>query len=254
MHKVSPEDALDLEIGYIKLNSNDRLSLFNDTSSINSVKNLQVFALFGLSDRELADGLTMPKITKDRRQVLVRELARRYILSRRFKELAQLLDTEKVSIFSPMITHIKKLAENPEDINALVAMGEFLYEQYLTPYAFFSDTNFSQWASYPFTDLELKCEPCQNWDERTATYTAPIWFFQSAVKSAMRSKKKSELEAKALHYIVMGGKVGYHESRCTWDNTGIIDSTFLTDQEAFTRLHKLYKNSEWAKKTPYYYQ
>ncbi len=253
MHALSDEDAIDVEIAEIALNSGDGLWLYSDESPITSAKNLRAFALFGLSDSELETARNKSEITGDKRRILLYELARRYILTSRFSELTELLDKEPLPFFSPAKTIAANLAVDPRNIEALVDIGEFLYKNYITPASYFVDSSWSLWPLNPYFNLP-KCEPCKDFGARTESYTPPISFFLSAVDISKLSKKKSEAEAKALHYIVLGGGWGSRVARCTWKRILHDGSVLARSKDAFVRLHKLYKSSPWAAATPYYYR
>jgi hypothetical protein len=80
-----------------------------------------------------------------------------------------------------------------------------------------------------------------------------MWFFFRVVEIARSSGEKSEAEAKALHYIVIGGRSGPWLSRSAWKYDG--DSTTLAESKAaFARLHSEYRESPWAAATPYWYR
>jgi hypothetical protein len=253
MHAVSPEDQIDVEIASLKLNTGDGLWLFSEESPVSKEWNLRAFALSGLSDRELEAGIDRSDIPGHNRQILADELARRYVLSGRFKELSRLLDSVQVDILMPVKVAIAALAANPRDVRALVDVGELLNAKSIGPKSYFDGLGTVRWVCPPFFDLP-QCEPCRSVDERVANYTPPMWFFLSAVKIARSSGEKSEAEAKALHYIVIGGRSGPWMDRCTWNWSKYTDSSFATSKRAFARLHHIYKDSPWAAATPYYYR
>lgn len=137
MHHISPEDALDFEIAYLKLNHNDGLWLFTNSSPIVNVRNLRVFALYGLTDKELEAAIAMKDIAGDKRQVILAELTQRYIPTGRFQEFTQLMNKESVAIFMPVKAAVAILAANPDDARALVEVGEFLMNNYINPQSTF---------------------------------------------------------------------------------------------------------------------
>ena len=254
MHAVSPEDSVELEIAYLKLNSGDGLWLYTNQSPLKTEKNLRSFAQFGLRDDELEKGLGMKEITGDKRKFLIDELARRYVLTKQFKKLTVLLAKEiGTGIFDPLKPLSKKLAENINNAQALADIGEFLYQHYITPSATYGGYESNRWSANALTDLLKHCKPCQKFKDRTQNYVPPIQYFRSAAEIIQRSGVKSQAEAKALHYIVKCGRQGGEfEERCTWHTTG--DKTAGDySRAAFMRLHKTYKESPWKLKTPYYY-
>jgi hypothetical protein len=65
---------------------------------------------------------------------------------------------------------------------------------------------------------------------------------------------KNEGEAKALHYISRCLRGNDFYRRCTWaikENDSLYNGK---PKAAFTKLHKVYKDSPWTHKTPYYYE
>ncbi len=253
MLDISHEDEVEVEIADQALNRGDGLWLFTDKSPIESERNLRLFALYGLTDKELEFGIDMSEIDGKKQRFLADELARRYILSGRFKELARLFAKDLVFVFFPIKLAAESLAANPRNVEALADVGEFLYEKDINPRVLLGNFGNSHWTGDPREDLP-RCKPCQDFGERTKSYTPPISFFQSVVEISKSTNMKSEAEAKALHYIVLGGKHGKSERRCTWKYTYDDDTVLARSKKAFERLHKLYPDSPWTKATPYYYK
>jgi hypothetical protein len=254
MHAISSENAVELEIAYLKLNSGYGLWLYTNQSPLKTEKILRSLAQFGLTDNELEKGMSSNEIKGDKRKFLVDELARRYVLSKRFKELSALLMKEQgTGIFAPLKSISALLAKNANNEQALVDVGEFIYQHYITPTATFEGYDSNRWAGDALTDLSLRCKPCQAFKERSESYAPPITFFRSVTENAKRSGAKSEAEAKALHYITRCMRQGGEfEDRCNWQKTWDTPSD-SSSKAAFMRLHKLYKDSSWAAKTPYFY-
>jgi hypothetical protein len=89
-------------------------------------------------------------ITGKKREFLIDELARRYVLSKRFKKLASLLIKEQgTGVFTPITSASKILAKNANDEQALADIGEFIYQHYITPTATFE--------GYNLGSRQLKC-------------------------------------------------------------------------------------------------
>ena len=242
MQAISAEDAVTLELGILLLNGTDGFELFRYSSPVHDNSHLRVFATFGIADEELEAGLAGSDIPGDTRQMLNHELARRYVLSGRFKELVNLLGRERVVPFTGATAIFARLATDPHDITALVDLGEFLYENYITP-------GFGN----ALADLMPRCVPCAEFDTRTDSYTPPLTLFSTAVELARESHQRSEAEAKALHYIVLSERPGRWRQQCTWSSRPVVGANQMTGKQAFERLHKLYENSPWAVNTPYYY-
>ncbi len=252
MHKVRPEDAVEVEMACLKLNSGDGLWLYTDRSPIVSERNLSAFATAGLSDGDLETGVERSDISGNRRHILVSELARRYALSWRFKALEKLLEGSEVWPLSSAKTIIATLASNPRDVQALVDMGELLGKYQVNPFGFIGSDNMFHGIYDPSSDLP-KCEPCRTFRDRVASYTPPMTLFVSAAEISRRSRIRSDAEAKALHYIVLGGRSGPRSTQFAWKQYAD-DETIARSKAAFKRLHKLYKDSPWAAKTPYYFK
>jgi hypothetical protein len=255
MHAISPEDQIEVEIASMRINHGDGLWLFSNRSPIIDLGHLRMFAMAGLQDSELVAGLARSDIKGAKRQIIADELARRYILTGRFVEFTRLFDSIPVTIFMPVESLVTKLAANPHDMQALVNVGEFLYDKYITPFCLFRGYPGDTWVVNPAFEMKLRCGPCAKFHERVADYAPPIWFFISAVEIAQKSGRRSELEAKALHYIVRAGRSGYSwKDRCTWNYQRYNQIPIASSQSAFRRLHRLYKDSPWAKATPYWYK
>jgi len=257
MHNASSEDAVELEIAELKLTQHDGIWLYSKASPLKTEKVLRSVAQFALTDDELQKSIDAKDVTDDKRQFLIDELMRRYVLSRRFKEADSLLTTQQAqSFFTSLKPAIATLAKKPNDAQALADVGEFLYKRYITPASTFDGYNANHWNyGDALSELLPRCEPCQNFKERSKNYFSPISFFRSTIDSVRQAGRKSEAEAKALHYIVRCERQSSEfEVRCkwqmTWDKQPSDDDASKT---AFMRLHKLYKNSPWTTATPYYY-
>ncbi len=253
MLTVSHQDEIEVEIASQVLNRGDGLWLFTDKSPITKINYLRTFALYGLTDEELESGIATSEISGEKQRILADELARRYILSGRFKELVRLLDEKLALIFSQIKPVAESLAVNPRNVEALADMGEFLLEKNINPRSLLERLNNEDWTGDPWADLR-RCNPCHDFGERIKDYTPPISFFMSVVEISKSLNKKSEAEAKALHYIVQGGRQGDRAYRCTWKNPYNDDTVLTRSKNAFERLHKLYPDSPWTKATPYYYK
>ncbi|MFZ1684557.1 MAG: hypothetical protein WAU88_10565 [Candidatus Zixiibacteriota bacterium] len=254
IHKVWSGDALDVEFGTLMLNRGQGLWLFKERSPIVSQKNLRAFATLGLTDRELEKGIVDSSILGDKRDVLVEELARRYILTGRFEKLHRLQEKEQLTELLPARASVAILATQPQNVEAMADLAEFLFSAFVTPSSSLEDYRIIYSVGYAFRGLLPNCVPCGKFEERTSAYTTPLSLFQKAATIARRSNQRSESEAKALHYIVMAGKPGHWMGQCTWNRKIGTDSTEIQGKRAFQRLHRLYKDSPWTAATPYYYR
>lgn len=263
IHKISPEDSVELEMAYLKINNRDGLWLYKKNSPLKSEKVLRGFAKFGLTDVELENGIKNKEIEGDKRKFLIDELALRHLLSKRFKELSSLLENEQgTGIFTSLKSAMAILAKKPNDAQALVDTGEFIYKNYINPNkilfnfqnpTFRSSDGFAELFYYISDDLLNKCKLCISSKDNLKKYTPPIALFNSVIETAKKSGKKSEAEAKALHYTTLCMKK-HPQYRCIWgENLDKNPQQYLSSKEAFTRLHEVYKDSSWAAKTPYFY-
>lgn len=248
------EDAIELEIAHLKLNQKNVIWLYSDQSPLVIKKVLAAVAQYGLSDDEIEKGLDDPHIMGDKRGYLIDELARRYLLSKRFKKLSKLLSQDQESVvFSSIKPAVKVLAQNSGNDQALADIGEFLYQNSITPTLNLGGIDTELWDENALDELLVNCEQCKAFEERRKLYEPPINFFRAVVDNAKKSGKKSEAEAKSLHYLTRCGRQGgEYQYLCQWTVTWG-NSSDSTSKDAFMRLHKLYKKSRWTQKTPYYY-
>jgi tetratricopeptide (TPR) repeat protein len=250
MYVVSPEDAIELQMANIKISSGDGLWIFTQHAPINTKRNLRVFAQFGLTDSELEKGINSKEITGEKHLFLVDELARRYLLGSHFDKLSLLLAKESgTGVFTSIKPTSDVLAKNANDAQALVDMGEFIYQAYLKT-SNITEKNIlqsraEQYSTDPSIDIVHPKLASVQEDGKS-----PLTFFRAAVIAAQGSAKQSEAAAKGLHYITLCSRYPEFRDRCTWGAA----ITKGSSKDAFDRLHNLYGNSQWAKKTPYFYK
>ncbi len=254
MRAISNEVRIEIEIALIKFNSGDGLWLYSNRTPFTNERLLSSLALLGLSDSELVAGIKRNDITGGKRQILVQELAMRYCLSGHVQDLTSIIDAEEVGVLESIRPMAARLASDPRDVEAVVAFGEFMYEKGLNPRIFINRFGGNAYGGSPADDLP-QCQPCKTFGDRIATYQPPIRYFRWAVEVSKQKKKRSEFEAKALHYVVRGGRSGYKWMVLScWryhDNKGEYAGE---SRNAFIRLHRLYPDSPWATKTPYWYK
>ncbi|WP_395373824.1 hypothetical protein [Marinicella sp. W31] len=160
-----------------------------------------------------------------------------------FKKLHQLFSQIKEpGEFSAIQTAARMLADNKDDAKGLMNLGYFTLVS----------------MGPPIDDFEIKStllpdaeslSKCPTSYFRKQVY-GPLEYFGRVV-AQHDDTVRSQDEAKALHHIVMCEKPGQRGEACLW---GHQDVSLLTGKQAFKRLHKKYADSEWAEKTPYYYQ
>lgn len=251
MQKLAPHHAPELHMVQVAFAQGNGLSLFAPSHVI-SEKVLRSVAQFGMADAVLREGIDSAVVDNGKKMWLVDELARRYALGQKYEALAVLLKAYPGSVFDPVAVPAAVLAKNPHNASALVDMGEFLYQHYITPRSTFEGYDHNHWEGDAFSELKPYCPPCGT-VEREKDMVAPIAFFSAAADVVRASGKKDEAEAKALHYLVKCERHGGEfEDRCAWHTTW--DQNKDGQGKAyFLRLHKLYPSSAWARKTPYYY-
>lgn len=247
MYAVSPEDALILEIATLKLNQGQGLWLYSDMSPIKDEPKLRLFANVALTDKELEDGIHQKNITDKKHIILVEELERRYLLKQEFKKLITLFDKEpQAKTFSLIRSTIENLVKNKDNMHALSDLGEYLYQNYITP-----NSDITR-QSYPWVNATDDLEVFNSWRQRivnTTPYVPPSDYFRKVLSLAKSTGQWNESEAKALHYLVMGTHGQECVIRCHWT----LNIAHKNSKAYFDRLHRVYMNSIWAKNTPYWY-
>lgn len=246
LYKLTNEDILEGEIADLELNMGNGIGLYATSSPLKREKNLRAFAL-RLTNNELEKGINLKDVTGDKRQYILEELIRRYLLSRRFKELSLLLNFEvNLGKFENIKPTVLKLADHDNDPHSLVELAEFLYQNYITPQDSLIDPD-------PYTEGNILSDIKQSkelFEERTKNYEPPINYLRIALRAFELKGKYAESEAKALHYMVECMHGFERHQRCTWSRE-LHDYT--EGKKAFRKLHKYFKNSPWTAKTPYYY-
>ncbi len=207
---------------------------------------------FGFSDEELNQLLENSRIKGDLRSKLTQTLMERYLVMGRLKDartLYEKADQQHLGRFMPLKPYVINLISSPQDKKGLVEFGKLLFELALYPLeeARVSDT---------LIGLKEHCQSCHC--NKNATMfqtrvnfkdsTPPFEYFLKVIQSA-DEKKKSDLEAEALHYLVAKCFHGHYDRyNCQWGKEFKNKSL-----EWFRRLHKKYKGTTWADQTPYYY-
>lgn len=189
----------------------------------------------------------------DSRQALLQELMHRYLRRGQFKEMASLYEKaseEEREFFMDIKPYIVKLAASPHHNESLLALGKF----FCVNERYYND------SPLPAEGLTKRCRACQaaQFNQKAMTFimrvpekemVPPFLYFFKIVEDHKKSRKKSMIEAEALHYLVADCFRGsYTRDKCQWG----LDFENKS-REWFMLLHKKYKETEWAKKTPYYY-
>ncbi len=254
LERASTEDereSIELEIARTKIMEDDTKWLFSKNSPLKNEKVLAAIAQNALSDEELVASLR-DSPSADKRRFLAQELMLRYLLSRQFEQLDALFKTEKKTdipkIFAKIKSTISALARNPKDETALLEIATYEYQNFITPIHTFDDTYHTPYYDFSAYDqIKSWCTPCQKTEEKRASYEPPYTIFLEVAQN-LKSKEKSETEAQALHYVVTCFRGNSFQKQCKWDKT-----FENKGKQAFQRLHKIYPDSTWAKKTPYFY-
>lgn len=252
MHNESPEDAIEVEMAVTALNSGNGLWPYTNISPIQNEDHLAKFAYWGLTDSQLVVGIQRTDIMGDKRDVLVNELAKRYLIHGQYALLKKLLTVYPDCAYAGLKNLIQALLKNPRGIVAMADLGEYMYNFAVTPWKHSEDVHmcwgsdgrevFDQRYTRHETPSQLKLLP-------------PEVLFKTVVELSKKSGRKSDAEAKALHYLVTGSHSRlFAHMRLKWTYRSESDSTLSFNKAAFQRLHRLYKDSKWAKATPYYYQ
>ena len=253
MYIESPEDAIEIEMAVTAFNSNNGLWLYSNQSPITDEHHLVKFAIFGLSDSELVIGTALNDHVGEKRSALVDELAKRFLLSGQYASLHELLLENPNSAYSSIDYLIQALVKNPKDLVALVDLGAFMYGSAVNPWKYSDNSDISPWHADGSEVLVHRCKPCSELTK--AHLHPPEVVFKKAVELARKSGRRSESEAKALHFLVVGSRSrSWDHIRLKWTYNSRSDSTLQFNKAAFQRLHRLYKDSPWAKATPYYYK
>lgn len=247
MYVVAPEEATLKHIASLKINFHHGLWLFSDKANIENREVLRAFAKYGLTDDELKSGLKESDISNENHLLLAEELASRYLLSKNYQGIDNLLmQYPNIKDYDSIKETIKALIYDKGNLQANLNIGVFIYENYL-------HANIKRHSSLEeyygqLGELE-ECQPCQQFFERMKTYPAPLAYFKYVLNSMHLSSYLSESEACMLHYLVICKHEAEAKERCTWGQGG----TDYDGKKYFNLLHNKHKNSIWVKITPYWY-
>jgi hypothetical protein len=253
MYKYQRDSYLESEIA-IKAKKLKRLEwLFTKGAPSFSNASQAFIAAFGFANDEIETALKNVDIVNSKRQFLVRELAHRYLLSSRYQDCLHLLAAEHLIEFDSVLQIVKPLVKMPKNVEALANLGEYLFAHRIGPLTVWNIDGISYEIGYGLVETTRRCGSCFAINSNRDNYLAPIDLFRSVVNISRQTGKRSEAEAKALHYIVFARKPG-REYSVSWQDR--YENRIAHDEckAAFQRLHRLYKDSKWAKATPYYYQ
>lgn len=216
------------------------------TDTIEDIKHLniqdrflsrQVFAQV-CDHRRLLTVINYPNTTEPVRNMARHELFLRLIANRRFNEAQQLLDKiNDKAAFSQVRTALRRLADNPNDINANMNLAYFMEQRMMAPV---ERVNEESRLKY---NMDSAACPSQYFDKQDF---GPSHFYLKAISLA-QATTKTEDEAKAIHYVIKACK---HHS-CMW---GQAPHDRVRSKRLYQQLHRRYPNSRWTKRTKYYYK
>jgi len=146
---------------------------------------------------------------------------------------ASLARLHNVGEFEAVRTAASRLATDDKDVSGNLNMGYFQLNRMARPYHYKSWSAEGQCAG-PSVENGLH---------------DPLYHFAQAIKFAKRDKVDSN-EAKALHYYLTCFKGGSGSNRCQWGSDTL---DMPSNKKLFARLHDKYGETEWAQKTPYFY-
>jgi hypothetical protein len=188
VHSLSPENYIELEIAYIKINSQDPLWLYSKQSPLRNEKVLRSITQFGLTTQSLEKGLSDKNIAPHLRIFIIDELLRRYLLSKQFQKFSNLIAAEKgTGIFNEIEKSVKSLSGSVHDVEAYSTIGEFLNNNYITPDSLLIETfndlrrieSFAgfYWSQEILKEISKNCMPCKDFELNNKQYNPPISFF-----------------------------------------------------------------------------
>ncbi len=136
--------------------------------------------------------------------------------------------------FAPIQTAVRSLARDPDDPKGLLNVGHFLMVSRVA-------------MPHPITGTfrPHPADPACPTMRSGGRTPGPLDYFDRVVAQHGEDRRSVE-DAKALHFIVMCGK----PSRRCWRMHG---EPLLRGRQAFRRLHRKYRGSKWAERTPYHY-
>jgi len=250
IHTIMPDDSsIERHLALMKIKENQALWLFSNKDFIHDKEKLALFAQYGLTDTDLLRGLTMQDISKTNHRILAEELAQRYLLNRDYAKLISLLEQyPEITAYNSIRPDILALIKDINNAFALLQIGTFIYHHYVfagapdmqDPY-YGPDARLNELFT---TEETLK----KIFLERTRNYVPPVWYYKKALQLIQAFSISSSIEARALSYLAKCPRYLEDRQRCTWGEKIDYNPKFY-----FDLLHNKYKDSEWAKKTPYWY-
>lgn len=254
LFKVSPEDTVIIELFGTLYSLNRPWEILSKDFEINTIgsENLKMtFLNVGFETNELKDALRNEKIEAKDQLIIAREILMRYLFSRKYSEFNKLIIYLKETglalfgeiPFKDIEENMAQLAKFPQDSKAKMEVAKYIQENFDS--SFDHDEGDTQLLS-----MIPKLSKEKVWENE---YISPYQTFEEIASQFQNTTKKDELEAEALHHIVLCFKGGANSRECHQTNTIPESVNRNRSKEAFQKIHKKYKNSEWSENTPYYY-
>ncbi len=251
INAVFKDDIVQVELASMYVNEQNFEELLKDPD-ITNIRLKQDLIQFATANPDLEKLLTK-KLPKSSRAIVEQELFKRYLLAGHFKDMSNLYTKAKSPrIYIGIKEAVDELAKNPNDADSRLKVGIFMYSHFIT-FDSMAAVGRKEWIYDGVPGLEeLKpyCVTCNavNLDVVPNHYLAPYDHFLVAEREYSKLDTQSDNEAKALYYMTKCFRYGEYQSRCQWQKDYKNES-----QKWFSRIHKLYPDSEWAKMTKYYY-
>jgi hypothetical protein len=163
-------------------------------------------------------------------------------------------DNKLIEAYRNIIPHVKTLASNPNDPDALTALGYFLYSEHRFPICSKRRTLWEKsWEtcgsdSFPEYHGEI-IEPYE-WDEKTPESSfRPVEFFSKALSIYKSQSERNVGEAKVLRILILCFKGRQNPFNCVRGLKNEYPESLRKGY--FERLHKYFPQE--AKKTRYWY-
>ncbi|NQZ09219.1 MAG: hypothetical protein HRT35_18835 [Algicola sp.] len=246
--RLRPEVA-DTEIAKILFEQGGLAGLLNTPQTLdNEVFNLALAR--ACSAEEVAT--VLPQVSNiDRRHWVVYDLAVRYLEADKITLLNQLFKTQPDSVLKALAlirTAVTMVATGSDPAKGHMNIAYFMENNIRRP-------AFSQYYINNYSPTGRPKDKCKQ-SYLTADTRDPYYYYQKALTFI---DEASETEAKTLHFLVYCHKPQGVLKDCRWQKyvrnaQGRTKPLTNPSRQWFTTLHRKYKNSTWAAKTPYYYK
>lgn len=245
------DESSQLELANLYATSQRPEQIFLDAAHIDHAWILWGMALFRVDIPTLEKISDLAALSPERRAVIHQALLQRYLMASEFVKLDRLFaKVPNAQAMEPMRAPAAVLARDPMNVRARLDVGKFMYHRYFHP----ERSRIEYPDDYPtitlIDALNSVCRDCIDLKALVKSGRAPIAHFQIAQKQA--AQRNDPQEAEALHYLVRCWRGGEQRDRCFWDYEA--EERKNDSRQNFRRLHRLFPKSEWAKKTPFYYE